>query len=75
MFWKRKEKFDRIQAYLDKAGIAEGAEKPLEGTSCGAVDLLNLCVKDGDSASVLAQVSGSDTSSRRRTASWEDAAR
>lgn len=60
MFWKKKEKFDRIQAYLEKAGITEGAEKKLDGIRFEDVDLLDICCKEGDSMVVLAQMAGND---------------
>lgn len=60
MFWKKKEKFDRIQAYLDKVGIAEGATNPLEEIGIGTVGSFDLCVKEGSSTTLLAQVAGNE---------------
>lgn len=60
MFWKKKEKFDRIQAYLDKVGLADGAEKPLDGIIPETWDMFSLCVKEGDSELVIAQMSGNE---------------
>lgn len=58
MFWKKKEKFDRVQTYLDKAGITDGAEKKLEWIQSVDFDLLDICGKEGNSMVVLAQMTG-----------------
>lgn len=58
MFWKKKEKYDMIQTYLDKAGLAENAEKPLERISSESAIVLDLCVKDSNT--VIAQIAGND---------------
>ena len=60
MFWKKKEKFDRIQAYLDKVGVPVGAETMFDGITSPEIDLLNLCGKEGNPVAVFAQLTITD---------------
>lgn len=55
MFFKRKEKVDRVQIYLDKVGVPEDAEAKLDGISLEDMDTFNLCSNVGNSLDVLAQ--------------------
>jgi len=61
MFWKKKVKYDRLKAYLDKAGIDETADRKFDDIDMEA-EILNLCRKGGGEGDIMAQMSCSEDS-------------